>query len=93
MRLAIQGAVDTYFVGLVHVKRGDVEGVFGAIKHALNFEDLPSSEVMKKIVGFTCDGASANTGKNRGVIELMQEEVHDKVVLVHCLVHRLELAY
>ena len=48
---------------------------------------------MKKIVGFTCDGASVNTGKNRGVIELMQEEVHDKVVLVHCLVHRLELAY
>ncbi|KAJ8309954.1 hypothetical protein KUTeg_011819 [Tegillarca granosa] len=42
---------------------------------------------------FGCDGASVNTGQFGGVIKPIQINISDAVILVHCLAHRLELAF
>ena len=82
------GEMNHYFVGLIHVRKADT-----AMRTALTFESSETEEIMKKIVAFTCDGASVNTGEKNGKNALLKEHHCSKIVLVHCLVHRLELAF
>ncbi len=54
---------------------------------------LQTSAVNDKIVGFGCDGASVNTGLTKGIIVHPRKAVGEWVMMVHCMAHRLELAY
>ena len=45
----------------------------------------------RKVVPFDADGASVNTVKLNGVIAKMRHEWNSSVVILQCLVHRLEL--
>ena len=53
--------------------------------------------VVRRLVSFTSDGASVMTGKNNGVaVRLSRERERlfgGKVTGIHCMAHRLELAY
>lgn len=50
------------------------------------------SDQMQKLVGFGCDGASNMMGKHNGLVALLQKD-YTEIIGVHCLAHRLELAY
>jgi len=84
---------ETFFVGLIDVPKAGAWGSFEALRRATQFQNLLAEEVLQKCVGLTCDGASVNTGAENGVIAIMHRDVSDRIVMVHCLVHRLELAY
>lgn len=49
-------------------------------------------EHMNKLVGFGSDGAANMMGKKTGLITLMRND-HPAIIGVHCLAHRLELAF
>jgi hypothetical protein len=49
-------------------------------------------EHMGKLVGFGSDGAANMMGKKTGLVTLMQHD-HPEMISVHCLAHRLELAF
>ena len=46
----------------------------------------------KKIVSFTSDGASVNTGQNEGLMTRMKRDRRDWLVPIHCVNHRVEMA-
>ena len=46
----------------------------------------------KKIVSFTSDGASVNTGKNEGLMTRMKRGRRDWLVPIHCVNHGVEFA-
>jgi len=47
---------------------------------------------LDKLVGMGSDGASNMLGRKKGLAVLLQEE-HPEMVTVHCICHRLELAF
>ena len=95
LRMAIKGEIYVFFIRLVSVNKADAVGIYGALMHALG--TLPTSSdisaVKAKIVCFGCDGASVNTGLTKGVIVHLRKAVGEWVLMVHCMAHRLELAY
>ena len=46
----------------------------------------------EKMVSFTSDGASVNTGQNEVLITRMKRDRRDWLVPIHCVNHRVELA-
>ena len=77
------------FVSIVRVPKADANGIFRAISGAL--DDL-NVDVKHKIVCFTADGATVNTGHLSGVISKMREAWNPSIVMIKCLMHRVELA-
>ncbi|XP_062600058.1 zinc finger protein 862-like [Saccostrea cucullata] len=47
---------------------------------------------MSKLVGFGSDGAASMMGKKTGLVTLMKHD-HPEMIGIHCLAHRLELAF
>ena len=94
VRFCVNGVIHTFFLALIMVDKADAKHIFGAIKQsfALCFESIGQNEAMKKNEGFGADGASVNTGTKSGVITIMRQELSGDIVMVKCLVHRLELA-
>ena len=69
----------------------------GALKNGIDkiFEKerhLPIQNYNKKIVSFTSDGASVNTGQNEGLMTRMKRDRRDWLVPIHCVNHRVEMA-
>ena len=46
----------------------------------------------EKMVSFTSDGASVNTGQNEVLITRMKRDRRDWLVPIHCVNHRVEMA-
>ena len=95
IRTANQGKVEMFFVGLVPVERANAPGIYGAIKQSIQTccTNTPLPNILKKTVAFASDGASVNVGHKSGVISLMRQDISPSIVMVRCLVHRIELAY
>ena len=55
------------------------------------FEDHGKKDLIPKMVFLASDGASVNSGKNSGIIRLLQEDF-PWVSFIWCFSHRLELA-
>ena len=55
------------------------------------FEDHSMRDLIPKVVFFASDGASVNSGKNLGIIRLLQEDL-PWVLFIWRFSHRLELA-
>ena len=51
-----------------------------------------SQYMQKKLVGIATDGASNMTGVKKGLTTLFKQ-AHPEIVAIHCLCHRLELAF
>ena len=89
VRTAQLGLAKTYFVSFQEVPKADAQGIFRAISCAM---DQVGVDVSQKIVCFTADGASVNTGEVAGVISQMRDTWNPSIVMVKCLMHRVELA-
>ena len=85
------GSISTNFIYCCQVECGTASGIIDAIQRAVKtICDWP--QFIHKLVGLGSDGASVMLGKNNGVIALLQA-MQPSVVPVHCLGHKLELAY
>ncbi|XP_061193371.1 zinc finger protein 862-like [Saccostrea echinata] len=90
--MVIKGKVEVKFIGCKWVTKADAKGVFLAMKRAVEGVRLDWSLTHKKMVGLGSDGAAVMTGKKTGVAALLKEH-HPSIISIHCLAHRLELAY
>ena len=52
---------------------------------------LPIQNYNEKMVSFTSDGASANTGQNECLMTRMKSDRRDWLAPIHCVNHRVEL--
>jgi hypothetical protein len=55
-------------------------------------ENFGFKDHMNKLIGFGSDGASNMTGQKRGMVTQMKND-HPDMIGIHCLAHRLELAF
>lgn len=95
VRFAYQGKVHCQMVGVQSVDQCDASAVKNAILKILQTNlqlHLPSQDWARKLVGFGSHGADVMVGQNNGVAKLLKE-IQPRVQSVHCLVHRLEMAY
>ena len=92
VRFVQRGQVRTEFAGIVSPKSPNAVGIYDAILRGLEGVNI-SQEVLKdKLVGLGCDGASVMTGRIGGVAALFRK-LQPSLTVIHCLAHRLELAY
>jgi hypothetical protein len=86
--------IHVYFIGLIAVDKADAKGVLQALLTGLSMiPNVELNDLLAKWVAYGCDGASVNTGKDHGVIALSRHKLGSHIVMVHCMAHRLELAY
>ncbi|XP_014668748.1 PREDICTED: zinc finger protein 862-like isoform X2 [Priapulus caudatus] len=90
-RTARLGQANTYFCAFKTLERGDANCIYQACTTSLVEAIGPNS--LAKLVGFAADGASVNTGHANGVIAKLRGKHDSSIIMVKCLVHRLELAY
>lgn len=91
VRTSLKGEIKTRFLQIGEPKSTRSEDLFSLVTDIIT--DLGLTNTMsKKLVGFTCDGASNMMGVNRGTATLLQE-TYPTLVVTHCLAHRLELAF
>ena len=78
----------TYFECLeLHDLDQTADGMLEAIRRS--FEDNNLSDLKKKIIYLSADGASVNSGKAAGLIAKLKEE-NEWILFVWCFSHRLE---
>ncbi|XP_065668179.1 general transcription factor II-I repeat domain-containing protein 2A-like [Hydra vulgaris] len=63
------------------------EDILSEVKKTLVKFELPE----KKLCGVTTDGASALTGKNIGLIELLKKSINREIISYHCIIHQEQL--
>ena len=68
----------------------NVDGVFNAMSAACS-EYLSESEIKEKVACIVADGASTNFGQHNGALTQFTRFLGWKVLLMHCMNHRLEL--
>ena len=96
VRCCKEGKVDIFFIEMAAVQRANAQGIFDALRRALTSVDsgVFNNNPLKledKVVCFTGDGASVNSGYQNGVIAKLKQ-LSQEIIFVHCLNHRLELA-
>ena len=72
-----------------HLGSGTGEGLFHSLKKAMEYVSI--DDWKSKMIGFGCDGASANMGADGGLKGLLKREL-PWIVVSWCLAHRLELS-
>ena len=94
-RFAIEGSIHVFFLAIVAVERANADHIYQALRKGVSiaFPDFNLQNSLSKVVGFGADGASVNTGEKGGVIAIMRKNLNSDIVMIRCLVHRLELAY
>ena len=92
VRYAKGGKIFTKFVATKSPRAPDARGIHEAIMKALKTINIDEDVLQRKLVAFGCDGASVMIGKKNGVAALLKH-LQPSVIIVHCLAHRLELAY
>lgn len=81
----------TEFLSIETLPRATAENIYAAILQSLKEQSgLEPSEIFGKIVGFASDGASVMQGLRSGVAARIKEN-QPKLMIVHCVAHRLEL--
>ncbi|XP_062580077.1 zinc finger protein 862-like [Saccostrea cucullata] len=93
VHFALKGKIHCYFLGLIECEHANAEGIFDAIFKAVDFEDIPKSEMYNKIIAFAGDGASVNTGEINGVISHFRRNINSNILMIKCVSHRIELAF
>ena len=84
-----EGVCENRCVALVEVENAHAEGVLAAINSA--FETVLIENISDKLIAFTADGASVNTGSRNGVqARLRQDTPH--LIDMWRMPHKLELS-
>lgn len=90
VRSAREGKVSVDFVGVKSVPKPDAISIADAVNFIMTNEI--SAEWKSKLVALTTDGAAVMTGAKRGVVTRLRAD-RPHVLGVHCMSHRLELAF
>ncbi|XP_062589081.1 zinc finger protein 862-like [Saccostrea cucullata] len=90
IRFCSAGKISCHFLCIGEPRSTTSADLLKFVKDKLDENKL--SDQMKKLVGFGCDGASNMMGKRNGLVALLQKDFTE-IIGVHCLAHRLELAY
>ncbi|XP_061167632.1 uncharacterized protein LOC133176530 [Saccostrea echinata] len=90
-RSAFCGLAKTFFISMEAVGKANSDGIYKAITNS--FKSNIGANSLDKVVAFVADGASVNTGEKNGVIAKLREQLSPSIVMVKCLVHRIELGY
>jgi hypothetical protein len=90
-RSAFHGLAKTFFISMEAVGKANSDGIYKAITNS--FVSNIGACSLDKVVAFVADGASVNTGEKSGVIAKLREQLSPSIVMVKCLVHRIELGY
>ena len=92
IRSVEQGVVSTSFVGVKHVPKADADHITEATLVLLR--DSFGTIWQEKIVAVATDGAAVMTGKKNGVVSKIRQFTQEPNLLgIHCMAHRLELAF
>ena len=81
----------TFFFDLAPLKNKDAETVYNVILQCLRSNGITEKKLSDDFIQLTCDGASTFTGNKSGVGKLFANK-YPKIVVWHCLAHRLELS-
>ena len=93
MRYASKGEIFVKFLGLKDVPKANAENIYKAISFIVLFVlGLTPRDWKKLMWGWASDGAVVMTGSEKGVVRLVTDG-KDDIVTIHCLGHRLELAF
>ena len=87
------GRIKTTFIGIENVERGDAVHIYDALIYG--FQDnvnISETDLFKKIVAFASDGASVMTGHKSGLVTKLRDK-QPHLIGIHCVNHKLELAY
>lgn len=91
VRTVCNGEITSKFLKIAEPESTTGRDLFKLVQSTV--EELDLVEITnEKLVGFTCDGASNMVGRLQGAATLLKN-VHPALVIIHCLAHRLELAY
>jgi hypothetical protein len=89
VRYVASGKMVTKFLSNIGIKDGKAESIVLSVQKLCAAREF----VMGKLVGIGSDGASVMTGKESGVCVRLRRAFSPHSVAVHCLAHRLALAY
>lgn len=86
----------TSIASIEKLENARAEGVFEAInrglqKCGLGFDNIGQADSKLKLVCVNLDGAAVNMGAKNGVAKKVNDSVSNKVLVTHCVAHRLEL--
>ena len=92
LRTAIEGKISTFFLSIEPVGKADATGIKTALFKSFQCLDMTDDQVMAKTVAMGIDGAAVMLGKRNGGITKIQQH-QPAVIVIHCMAHRLELAF
>lgn len=87
----IRGKCYSVFLDLIEVEKRDARSIYEKIIFALKKVGFKDHQIHQRLIQLTSDGASTFTGHKSGVGALFREKI-PKIVIWHCLAHRLELS-
>ncbi|CAK6975890.1 zinc finger protein 862-like [Scomber scombrus] len=90
VRSASEGKIKVDFVGIKAVSKPDATSIAEAVCNVMESE--VSTDWKNKLVAITTDGAAVMTGVNNGVVTKLRAD-RSYVLGIHCMAHRLELAF
>ena len=80
----------TFFLDLVELESITAISIASKLLSTLNNQQLTDEFLADHLVGFASDGASAMLGRKAGVARIVSDKF-PKIVVWHCVAHRLEL--
>lgn len=89
VRYCHEGKIESTFVGIQTVEKADAAHITTAINSIM---EKVSSDWDRKLVAVATDGAAVMTGAQNGVVSRLKRD-RQYIVGVHCMAHRLELAF
>ncbi|KAK3083616.1 hypothetical protein FSP39_000304 [Pinctada imbricata] len=88
IRICSKGTIEDVFIHIGSPESSSSEDIFNYVMEMFKTNDID----IKKLVGFTADGASNMQGLKTGLAaRLLVDTPH--LVITHCVAHRLELAF
>ena len=95
IRSCTSGVIQNSFVAFAGVEFGKAVDLFKALVVSVTTEtNLTEKDLYKKLVAFGSDGAAVMQGKKGGVATLLKNESQrPQLQAIHCMAHRLELAF
>lgn len=90
-RVSQAGNVEVHFVGIQAVEKPNAENITAAIIRMMR-EVCEDESWQKKLVACATDGAAVMTGSRSGVVSRLRGD-KSYILGVHCIAHRLELAF
>ena len=93
VRFVVDGEVCMRFVGIANVDKPDAAGIVAAMDTMCKtYLGINLDPLAAKLAGFGSDGASVMMGVRAGVQAKLKEK-QGNLFVVHCMAHRLELAF